>query len=129
MGKGELPLWYLIIFLVAFLTGCKLLSMNINTAASEASIDVSIVSEVTNVQFEFRELSRVTGDEKFQEVVMKVTKYIHSLPGKNDGLVPIFIYTSSGFFPSVALHSWNQSSAEAVDPRKKERNSVATRLC
>lgn len=53
MGKGELPLWYLIIFLVAFLTGCKLLSMNINTAASEASIDVSIVSEVTNVQFEF----------------------------------------------------------------------------
>ncbi|TKC46735.1 hypothetical protein EI555_020798 [Monodon monoceros] len=48
--------------------------MNINTAASEASIDVSIVSEVTNVQFEFRELSRLTGDEKFQEVVMKVTK-------------------------------------------------------
>lgn len=75
--------------------------MNINTAASEASVDVSIVSEVTNVQFEFRELSRLTGDEKFQEVVMKVTKYIHSLPGKNDGLVPIFIYTNSGFFPSL----------------------------
>lgn len=45
--------------------------------------------------------------------------------GKNNGLVPNFIYTDGGFFLSVDLH---QRSAEAVDPRKKERNSVAARL-
>lgn len=59
---------------------------------------------------------------------MGVTKYIHSLLGKSDGLVPMFIYTNSGFFTPVDLHSWRQSSAEALDPRRKERNSVSTRL-
>ncbi|XP_007606368.2 endoplasmic reticulum mannosyl-oligosaccharide 1,2-alpha-mannosidase-like, partial [Cricetulus griseus] len=33
-----------------------------------------------------------------QEAVEKVTEHIHSLSGKKDGLVPMFINTNSGFF-------------------------------
>lgn len=101
--------------------------LNLNIVTLEAS-HVSVVLKVTRVGFEFGEPSGLTGDETFQEVVMEVTKCTHSLPGKNDGFVPIFVYTSSDFSP-VDLHSGNQSSAEAVDPRRKERNSVAPRLC
>lgn len=38
-----------------------------------------------------------------QEAVEEVTKHIHSLSGKKDGLVPMFINTNSGLFthPSV----------------------------
>ncbi|XP_040601191.1 endoplasmic reticulum mannosyl-oligosaccharide 1,2-alpha-mannosidase isoform X2 [Mesocricetus auratus] len=58
----------------------------------------STVAEVTSIQLEFRELSRLTGNKKFQEAVEEVTKHIHSLSGKKDGLVPMFINTNSGFF-------------------------------
>ncbi|XP_041530919.1 endoplasmic reticulum mannosyl-oligosaccharide 1,2-alpha-mannosidase isoform X1 [Microtus oregoni] len=58
----------------------------------------STVAEVTSIQLEFRELSRLTGNKKFQEAVEKVTMHIHSLSGKKDGLVPMFINTNSGLF-------------------------------
>uniref|UniRef100_A0A8C6HW80 alpha-1,2-Mannosidase n=1 Tax=Mus spicilegus TaxID=10103 RepID=A0A8C6HW80_MUSSI len=58
----------------------------------------STVAEVTSIQLEFRELSRLTGIKKFQEAVEEVTKHIHSLSGKKDGLVPMFINTNSGLF-------------------------------
>ncbi|XP_006981099.1 endoplasmic reticulum mannosyl-oligosaccharide 1,2-alpha-mannosidase [Peromyscus maniculatus bairdii] len=58
----------------------------------------STVAEVTSIQLEFRELSRLTGDTKFQEAVETVTKHIHSLSGKKDGLVPMFINTNTGLF-------------------------------
>ncbi|XP_020037495.1 endoplasmic reticulum mannosyl-oligosaccharide 1,2-alpha-mannosidase isoform X2 [Castor canadensis] len=58
----------------------------------------STVAEVTSIQLEFRELSRLTGVKKFQEAVEEVTKHIHSLSGKKDGLVPMFINTHSGLF-------------------------------
>ncbi|XP_055455924.1 endoplasmic reticulum mannosyl-oligosaccharide 1,2-alpha-mannosidase isoform X2 [Psammomys obesus] len=58
----------------------------------------STVAEVTSIQLEFRELSRLTGIKKFKEAVEEVTKHIHSLSGKKDGLVPMFINTNSGLF-------------------------------
>nr|XP_004654168.2 endoplasmic reticulum mannosyl-oligosaccharide 1,2-alpha-mannosidase [Jaculus jaculus] len=58
----------------------------------------STVAEVTSIQLEFRELSRLTGIKKFQEAVEEVTRHIHSLSGKKDGLVPMFINTHSGLF-------------------------------
>ena len=73
-----------------------------------------------SVPFEFIILSCLTGDKKFQETVVEVNKYIHSLFGKSDGLVPMFISTNSGFFIPVDHHSWSRISAEALDPRQKE---------
>ncbi|XP_006918189.1 endoplasmic reticulum mannosyl-oligosaccharide 1,2-alpha-mannosidase isoform X4 [Pteropus alecto] len=58
----------------------------------------STVAKVTSIQLEFRELSRLTGATKFREAVEEVTKHVHSLSGKKDGLVPMFINVHSGLF-------------------------------
>ncbi|XP_037706815.1 endoplasmic reticulum mannosyl-oligosaccharide 1,2-alpha-mannosidase isoform X2 [Choloepus didactylus] len=63
----------------------------------------SSVAEVTSIQLEFRELSRLTGVEKFQEAVQEVTQHVHSLPSKKDGLVPMFINTHSGLFTHLGV--------------------------
>uniref|UniRef100_A0AAQ4PSX2 alpha-1,2-Mannosidase n=1 Tax=Gasterosteus aculeatus aculeatus TaxID=481459 RepID=A0AAQ4PSX2_GASAC len=58
----------------------------------------STLAEVTSIQLEFRELSRLTQDPQYQEVVNEVMKLVHKLPGKQDGLVPMFINTNTGQF-------------------------------
>ncbi|MEE6504955.1 hypothetical protein FKM82_005387 [Ascaphus truei] len=63
----------------------------------------STVAEVTSVQLEFRELSRLTGDDNFQKVVDQVTQHVHNLSGKRDGLVPMFINTNSGQFSHLGV--------------------------
>lgn len=50
----------------------------------------SSTSEVTTIQLEFRDLTRVTNDPVYETAVAKVSKKVHELP-KTDGLVPIFI--------------------------------------
>ncbi|XP_044519863.1 endoplasmic reticulum mannosyl-oligosaccharide 1,2-alpha-mannosidase [Gracilinanus agilis] len=65
----------------------------------------STVAEVTSIQLEFRELSRLTGDKRFQTAVDKVMKHVHSLSGKNDGLVPMFINTNSGLFTHLGVYT------------------------
>lgn len=57
----------------------------------------SSTSEVTTIQLEFRDLSRVTGDPKYEQAVSRVSEHIHRLP-KTDGLVPIFINANTGQF-------------------------------
>ncbi|XP_016067264.1 PREDICTED: endoplasmic reticulum mannosyl-oligosaccharide 1,2-alpha-mannosidase [Miniopterus natalensis] len=63
----------------------------------------STVAEVTSIQLEFRELSRLTGVKKFQEAAEEVTRHVHSLSGKKDGLVPMFINTHSGLFTHLGV--------------------------
>ncbi|XP_051267985.1 endoplasmic reticulum mannosyl-oligosaccharide 1,2-alpha-mannosidase isoform X2 [Dicentrarchus labrax] len=58
----------------------------------------STLAEVTSIQLEFRELSRLTQDPQYQEVANEVMRLVHKLPGKHDGLVPMFINTNSGQF-------------------------------
>lgn len=58
----------------------------------------STVAEVTSVQLEFRELSRLTQDPQYQDAANEVMRLVHQLPGKHDGLVPMFINTNSGQF-------------------------------
>ncbi|TSV94897.1 Endoplasmic reticulum mannosyl-oligosaccharide 1,2-alpha-mannosidase [Bagarius yarrelli] len=65
----------------------------------------STVAEVTSIQLEFRELSRLSGDPKYQDVVMEVTKQVHKLEGKHDGLVPMFINTNSGQFTHLGVYT------------------------
>ncbi|KAJ3645935.1 hypothetical protein Zmor_023554 [Zophobas morio] len=61
----------------------------------------SSTSEVTTIQLEFRDLSRATGNPKYENVVSKVSQHIHTLE-KKDGLVPIFINANTGQFRSYA---------------------------
>ncbi|KAI0228052.1 Endoplasmic reticulum mannosyl-oligosaccharide 1,2-alpha-mannosidase [Lamellibrachia satsuma] len=64
----------------------------------------SSTSEVSSIQLEFKDLSHVTGDKKYEEAVDRVSQHLHSLP-KKDGLVPIFISTTSGKFRSSSTIS------------------------
>jgi len=57
----------------------------------------SSTSEVTTIQLEFRDLSRITGDSKYEDAVSRVSEIVHGLD-KNMGLVPIFINANSGKF-------------------------------
>ncbi|XP_043913988.1 endoplasmic reticulum mannosyl-oligosaccharide 1,2-alpha-mannosidase isoform X2 [Protopterus annectens] len=63
----------------------------------------STVAEVTSIQLEFRELSRLTGDDKFKNAVDSVMKHVHELGGKHEGLVPMFINTNSGQFSHLGV--------------------------
>ncbi|XP_045122830.1 endoplasmic reticulum mannosyl-oligosaccharide 1,2-alpha-mannosidase-like isoform X1 [Portunus trituberculatus] len=55
----------------------------------------SSTSEVTTIQLEFRDLSRITGNPIFEEKASFVSEHIHKLP-KVEGLVPIFINAQTG---------------------------------
>eukprot|EP00041_Stephanoeca_diplocostata_P033223 m.1093250 g.1093250 ORF g.1093250 m.1093250 type:complete len:660 (-) comp24295_c0_seq4:2274-4253(-) len=55
----------------------------------------SSTSEVTTIQLEFRELSRLTGDDKYKNAVDEVMEHVRAQP-KTDGLVPIWINANSG---------------------------------
>ncbi|EEB18741.1 Endoplasmic reticulum mannosyl-oligosaccharide 1,2-alpha-mannosidase, putative [Pediculus humanus corporis] len=57
----------------------------------------SSTSEVTTIQLEFRDLSRSTGNPKFEESAAKVSSHVHELE-KTEGLVPIFINANTGDF-------------------------------
>ncbi|XP_012286932.1 endoplasmic reticulum mannosyl-oligosaccharide 1,2-alpha-mannosidase isoform X2 [Orussus abietinus] len=61
----------------------------------------SSTSEVTSIQLEFRDLSRSTGQPKFEAAAAKVSEHVHQLE-KFDGLVPIFINANTGQFRDSA---------------------------
>lgn len=61
----------------------------------------STTSEVSSVQIEFTDLSRLTGDDKYEKVAMKVSEHLHN-QWKKQGLVPIFINPSTGRFRQTA---------------------------
>ncbi|XP_018614917.2 endoplasmic reticulum mannosyl-oligosaccharide 1,2-alpha-mannosidase isoform X3 [Scleropages formosus] len=63
----------------------------------------STVAEVTSIQLEFRELSRLTQDPRYQKAVDEVMKLVHKLDGKHDGLVPMFINTNTGQFTHLGV--------------------------
>ncbi|TRY94047.1 hypothetical protein DNTS_011954 [Danionella cerebrum] len=65
----------------------------------------STVAEVTSIQLEFRELSRLTTDPKYKLAVMEVMRQVHDLDGKQDGLVPMFINTNSGLFTHQGIYT------------------------
>lgn len=62
---------------------------NMKAHAPKWSPDSS-TSEVTTIQLEFRDLSRVTNDPNYERSAARVSEKVHELP-KTDGLVPIFI--------------------------------------
>ncbi|XP_029039159.1 endoplasmic reticulum mannosyl-oligosaccharide 1,2-alpha-mannosidase [Osmia bicornis bicornis] len=85
----------------AFLTSSGVPFSDVNlgtkTAHSPKWGPDSSTSEVTSIQLEFRDLSRSTGDPKYEEAAAKVSEHVHQLE-KLDGLVPIFINANTGLF-------------------------------
>lgn len=65
----------------------------------------SSTSEVTTIQLEFRDLSKVTGDPKYKAAVDEVYQHVHEEP-KKDGLVPIFINAQTGKLRNSATISF-----------------------
>ncbi|XP_029685469.1 mannosidase, alpha, class 1B, member 1b isoform X2 [Takifugu rubripes] len=65
----------------------------------------STVAEVTSIQLEFRELSRLTQQPQYQAAVAQVMERVHVLEGKLDGLVPMFINTNSGQFTHQGVYT------------------------
>lgn len=65
----------------------------------------SSTSEVTTIQLEFRDLSRVSGQPKFEAAAAKVSEHVHQLE-KFDGLVPIFINANTGAFREFSTISF-----------------------
>ncbi|KAJ7994004.1 hypothetical protein DPEC_G00261450 [Dallia pectoralis] len=63
----------------------------------------STVAEVTSIQLEFRELSRLTQDSRYQAAVDEIMGKVHKLEGKQDGLVPMFINTNTGQFTHLGV--------------------------
>ncbi|KAG8185415.1 hypothetical protein JTE90_018635 [Oedothorax gibbosus] len=61
----------------------------------------STVSEISTVQLEFRDVSRLTGDPKYETAAFKVSEHLHQLP-KKEGLVPMFINAETGQFRSTS---------------------------
>ncbi|KAJ1372151.1 hypothetical protein KIN20_034230 [Parelaphostrongylus tenuis] len=59
----------------------------------------SSLSEVTSLQLEFRDLSRVTGKKLYEEVCFNVSKHVHEI-GCNDhgGLCDMFLNANTGYF-------------------------------
>ena len=55
----------------------------------------SSLSEVATLQLEFKELSRLTGDDSFKTAVEKTSRVLHNL-NKENGLLPIYVSTQSG---------------------------------
>ncbi|XP_023694261.1 mannosidase, alpha, class 1B, member 1b isoform X2 [Paramormyrops kingsleyae] len=91
----------------AFNTASKIPFSDVNigkgTAHAPRWTSDSTVAEVTSIQLEFRELSRLTQDEHYQKVVNEVMRLVHKLEGKQDGLVPMFINTNSGQFTHLGV--------------------------
>ncbi|XP_026198487.1 mannosidase, alpha, class 1B, member 1b [Anabas testudineus] len=65
----------------------------------------STVAEVTSIQLEFRELSRLTQEPLYEAVVAEIMKQVHKLDGKLDGLVPMFINTNNGQFTHQGIYT------------------------
>ncbi|XP_062399026.1 mannosidase, alpha, class 1B, member 1b [Sardina pilchardus] len=91
----------------AFNTPSKIPYSDVNIGAGTAHpprwTSDSTVAEVTSIQLEFRELSHVTQDPRYQMAVNEVMKRVHKLEGKQDGLVPMFINTNNGQFTHLGV--------------------------
>nr|XP_020454879.1 endoplasmic reticulum mannosyl-oligosaccharide 1,2-alpha-mannosidase-like [Monopterus albus]XP_020454880.1 endoplasmic reticulum mannosyl-oligosaccharide 1,2-alpha-mannosidase-like [Monopterus albus]XP_020454881.1 endoplasmic reticulum mannosyl-oligosaccharide 1,2-alpha-mannosidase-like [Monopterus albus] len=93
----------------AFNTPSKIPFSDVNigkgTAHSPRWTSDSTVAEVTSIQLEFRELSRLTQEPQYEAVVAEVMKQVHKLDGKLDGLVPMFINTNNGQFTHQGIYT------------------------
>ncbi len=80
---------------VPTLVGEKILILRTRIGHSPKWSPDSSTSEVTTVQLEFRDLSRVTGDSRYEDAAAEVSRKVHEMP-KKQGLVQIYINANTG---------------------------------
>ncbi|KAK1752396.1 endoplasmic reticulum mannosyl-oligosaccharide 1,2-alpha-mannosidase [Echria macrotheca] len=81
-------------------SGIPYASVNLGTfkgIESHADMGASSTAEATTLQLEFKYLAKLTGEKDFWDKVERVMQIIDDNQAK-DGLVPIFVYPSSGEF-------------------------------
>ncbi|CAF3308289.1 unnamed protein product [Rotaria socialis] len=80
-------------------TGLPLAEINLKRKAASGYrwTSDSALSEVGTVQLEMRDLSRISGDQKYENAADKSAAVLHN-QSKKDGLVPIFISPLNGRF-------------------------------
>ncbi|KAK6012508.1 glycosyl hydrolase family 47, partial [Ostertagia ostertagi] len=79
--------------------------VNLKTSKAKAPswLGESSLSEVTSLQLEFRDLSRVTGKKVYEEIAFKTSKHIHKIGCKDhDGLCDMFLNSNTGQFRTGA---------------------------
>ena len=81
-------------------TGIPFASVNLKTSKgkkSHADLGASSTAEAASLQLEFRYLAYLTGEKNYWEKAERVIEVIDD-NGREDGLLPIFIYPTSGRF-------------------------------
>lgn len=81
-------------------SGVPLASVNLNTSEgieSHMQNGASSTSEATSLQLEFKYLAKLTGEGEYWQVAEKVMQVVDAQK-MQDGLVPIYIYPSTGKF-------------------------------
>jgi len=81
-------------------SGVPFASVNLRTSkgvASHADAGASSTAEAASLQLEFKYLAMLTGEKNYWEAAEKVMKVIDD-NGMEDGLLPIFIYATTGTF-------------------------------
>lgn len=75
--------------------------INLHTGSKQQptwSVDSSL-AEVSSLQLEFRELSRLTGNATYEELTFRISTHIHQQPcNTRVGLCPMYISPSDGLF-------------------------------
>ncbi|KAF8381572.1 mans-3 [Pristionchus pacificus] len=75
--------------------------VNLRTRAAKSPSwsDESSLSEVTTVQLEFRDLSRITGDKTFEDLAFNTSKHIHEIGcARHGGLCEMYVNAKTGQF-------------------------------
>ncbi|KAH8737117.1 glycoside hydrolase family 47 protein [Ilyonectria robusta] len=91
---------------------------------SHADMGASSTAEATSLQLEFKYLAKLTGEKDYWDRVEKVMKVIDD-NGAQDGLVPIYVYATSGEFrgKNVRLGSRGDSYYEYLIKQYYQTNS------
>lgn len=99
-------------------------------SAHPAPDGLSSTAEVSTLQLEFNYLSKISGDQKYGTMAMKVLEHLKSLP-KVEGLVPIYISPQTGEFSgeNIRLGSRGDSYYEyLIKVWIQQKNSRDTEL-
>ncbi|KAI6205433.1 hypothetical protein M3Y94_00791500 [Aphelenchoides besseyi] len=73
--------------------------VNLKTLEGKEPGGESSLSEVTSIQLEFRDLTRITGNQTFEKSAFRISEHIHELGCSNhDGLCEMFLSPTTGNF-------------------------------
>jgi mannosyl-oligosaccharide alpha-1,2-mannosidase len=111
-------------------TGIPYASIDLGTFKGIPSHDdggASSTAETTTLQLEFKYLAKLTGEKLFWDKVEKVMEVVDNL-GAKDGLVPIFLYATSGEFrgDNIRLGSRGDSYYEYLIKQYLQTNMKET---